>query len=83
MQRMSMTACCNFLVYDLLGFLPLLLPLLHLKLNFLCSDRNHRKRKHLEGHTDYSGRMSDEIEDQVRDKRQTSPETKMRIDVQV
>ncbi|KAH6785606.1 hypothetical protein C2S51_038061 [Perilla frutescens var. frutescens] len=32
-------------------------------------DRNERKRKHLDGHNDYSGRMSDGTEDQIKDRR--------------
>ncbi|XP_011100294.1 zinc finger CCCH domain-containing protein 13 isoform X3 [Sesamum indicum] len=46
-------------------------------------DRNNRKRKQLDGHSDYSGRMSDGTEDQIRDRRQTSSDTKMRIDEQL
>ncbi|KAK4437343.1 Zinc finger CCCH domain-containing protein 40 [Sesamum alatum] len=46
-------------------------------------DRNNRKRKQLDGHSDYSGRMSDGTEDQIKDRRQTSSDTKMRIDEQL
>ncbi|KAK6134852.1 hypothetical protein DH2020_031393 [Rehmannia glutinosa] len=46
-------------------------------------DRNHRKRKHLDGHSDYSGRMSEGTEDQTNDKRQTSSDTKLRINEQL
>ncbi|KAG8387000.1 hypothetical protein BUALT_Bualt03G0207000 [Buddleja alternifolia] len=48
-------------------------------------DRNHRKRKQLDGHSDYSGsfRMSDGAEDQMKDRRQTSHDTKMLMDEQV
>ncbi|KAL0306915.1 UNVERIFIED_CONTAM: hypothetical protein Sradi_6108800 [Sesamum radiatum] len=46
-------------------------------------DKNNRKRKQLDGHSDYSGRMSDGTEDQMRDRRQTSSDTKMRIDEQL
>ncbi|KAK6157267.1 hypothetical protein DH2020_011515 [Rehmannia glutinosa] len=46
-------------------------------------DRNHRKRKHLDGHSDYSGRMSEGTEDQTNDKRQTSSDTKLRVNEQL
>ncbi|KAI3457308.1 hypothetical protein Pfo_013971 [Paulownia fortunei] len=41
------------------------------------------KRKQLDGHSDYSGRMSDGTEDQIQDRRQTSSDTKIRIDEQL
>ncbi|KAK6134893.1 hypothetical protein DH2020_031377 [Rehmannia glutinosa] len=41
------------------------------------------QRKHLDGHSDYSGRMSDGTEDQTNDKRQTSSDTKLRINEQL
>ncbi|XP_051151975.1 zinc finger CCCH domain-containing protein 13 isoform X2 [Andrographis paniculata] len=43
-------------------------------------ERSHKRRKPMD---DYSGRMSDEMDDQIRDRRQTSSETKIRIDVQL
>ncbi|KAL6535878.1 hypothetical protein OROHE_012722 [Orobanche hederae] len=47
-------------------------------------DRNHRKRKQLDGHTDYSGRTPDGNEDhQTKDRRQTSSDTNMRISEQL
>ncbi|XP_057792485.1 zinc finger CCCH domain-containing protein 13 isoform X2 [Salvia miltiorrhiza] len=46
-------------------------------------DRNTRKRRHLDGHSDYSGRMSDGTEDQIKDRRLASSEAKMQIDAQL
>lgn len=57
--------------------------LLHVKSISLRSERNHRKRKQLDGNSDYSGRMSDGPEDQIKDRRRSSSDTKMRIDQQV
>ncbi|KAL7086774.1 hypothetical protein ACP275_13G022300 [Erythranthe tilingii] len=47
-------------------------------------DRNHRKRRQLDGHSnDYSGRMSDGTEDKIKDRRQISSDTKIRVDEQL
>ncbi|KAL6570673.1 hypothetical protein OROGR_000223 [Orobanche gracilis] len=52
--------------------------------HIFCSDRTHRKRKQLDGHTNYSGRMPDGNEDhQIKDRRQTSSDTNMRISNQL
>ncbi|KAL7128831.1 hypothetical protein ABFS83_13G020400 [Erythranthe nasuta] len=47
-------------------------------------DRNHRKRRQLDGHSnDYSGRMSDGTEDKIKDRRQALSDTKVRVDEQL
>ncbi|XP_041992476.1 zinc finger CCCH domain-containing protein 13-like isoform X1 [Salvia splendens] len=46
-------------------------------------DRNVRKRRQFDGHSDYSGRMSDGTEDQIKDRRLASSEAKMQIDEQL
>ncbi|XP_041990003.1 zinc finger CCCH domain-containing protein 13-like isoform X2 [Salvia splendens] len=46
-------------------------------------DRNVRKRRRFDGHSDYSGRMSDGTEDQIKDRRPASSEAKMQIDEQL
>ncbi|KAL8031372.1 hypothetical protein ABFX02_13G019900 [Erythranthe guttata] len=47
-------------------------------------DRNHRKRRQLDGHhNDYSGRISDGTEDKIKDRRQISSDTKVRVDEQL
>lgn len=48
-----------------------------------CSDRNARKRKQLDGHSDYSGRISEGTEDQIKDRRLAYSDAKMHIDEQV
>ncbi|GFP79527.1 zinc finger CCCH domain-containing protein 40 [Phtheirospermum japonicum] len=49
----------------------------------MVCDINPRKRKQLDDHTDYSGRMSNETEGQTKDRKQTSSDTKIRINEQL